>query len=139
MKRILGLDVGERRTGIAVSDPFGWTAQGVEVWRTVSREKDMDRIVHWAHEYDVAAVVIGLPLNMDGTKGPRAQWMEEFARELGERLPERDIILQDERLSTVQAQRSLIAGDMRREKRRTVVDKIAAVVILQRYLDARQG
>ncbi len=137
MSRILGLDVGERRTGIAVSDPFGWTAQGVEVWKSVSREADIERIVHWAQEYDAATVVIGLPLNMDGSRGPRAQWMEAFAQELGERLPDREIVLHDERLSTVQAERSLIAGGVRRAKRRTVIDKMAAVVILQSYLDAR--
>ncbi len=138
MKRILGLDVGERRTGIAVSDPLGWTAQGVEVWKSVSREADMDRIVHWAKEYNAGTIVVGWPLNMDGSEGPRAQWMTTFAEELREHLPDTEVVLQDERLSTVQAERNLIAGGMRRAKRRMVIDKMAAVVILQSYLDTKQ-
>ncbi len=134
--RILGIDVGTKRTGIAVSDPFGWTAQGVEVWRHVSNEKDLERVVALANEYDAERIVIGMPLNMDGSKGERALRTEKYASKLSELLPETEIILWDERLSTVMAERGLIEGNVSRDKRKKVIDKIAAVIILQSYLDS---
>ncbi|MCI5836575.1 MAG: Holliday junction resolvase RuvX [Veillonellaceae bacterium] len=137
MKRVLGLDIGTKRIGIAVSDPLGWTAQGVETWQHVSRAADFDRIAHWVATYEAATVVIGMPRNMDGSKGPKALWTEEYAALLQERLPETEIVFWDERLSTVMAERSLLAADVSRSKRRKVIDKLAATVILQGYLDAR--
>lgn len=134
--RILGLDIGTKRTGIAVSDPFGWTAQGVEVWKHVSREKDLDRIVYWLSQYETNMVVVGMPKNMDGTKGERALWTEKYVTDLQEKVPDLRAIFWDERLSTVMAEKGLIEGNVRRDKRKTVIDKMAAVIILQGYLDS---
>lgn len=134
--RILGLDVGMKRTGIAVSDPFGWTAQGVEVWKHVSREADLARIAHWVAHYEASVVVVGMPRNMDGSKGERALWTERYAADLQALLPAAKIVFWDERLSTVMAEKGLIEGNMRREKRKHVIDKMAAVIILQGYLDS---
>ena len=136
MKRILGLDVGTKRTGIAVSDPLGLTAQAVETWEHVSRNADLERMVEWAHDYDAAKIVVGLPKNMNGTIGERAEKTQKFAARLQRLLPDTEIVFWDERLTTVAAQRSLLAGNVRRDKRRTVVDQLAAVLILQGYLNA---
>ena len=110
MKRILGLDVGTKRTGIAVSDPLGLTAQAVETWEHVSRNADLERMAEWAHHYDVAKIVVGLPKNMNGTLGERAEKTQKFAARLQRLLPETEIVFWDERLTTVAAQRSLLAG-----------------------------
>lgn len=134
--RVLGINIGTKRIGIAVSDPLGWTAQGVEVWKHVSREQDMARIIHWLHEYQAESIVIGMPKNMDGTKGEKALWTEKYAEDLQALIPDIKIILWDERLTTVIAQRGLIAANVRRDKRKQVVDKMAAVIILQGYLDS---
>lgn len=134
--RVLGIDIGTKRIGIAVSDPLGWTAQGVEVWKHVSREADMARIIHWLYEYQATTIVIGMPKNMDGTKGEKALWTEQFAAELQTLIPDTKVVLWDERLTTVIAQRGLIAANVRREKRKQVVDKMAAAIILQGYLDS---
>ena len=135
MKRCLGLDVGSATIGVAVSDPFGWTAQGVETIRRKSREADFARLAEIVKQYGAEIFVIGMPLNMDGTKGMRAERTEDFAKELLAAFPEIAQEFWDERLTTVMAERELIAADVSRKKRKQVIDKMAAVVILQGYLD----
>lgn len=134
--RILGLDYGDRKIGVAISDAFGWTAQGVEV---IDRKRTKDvgaRIVELIQELEVTEIVVGLPKNMNGSVGPRGQLSMEFAESLKEsvQLP---VHLWDERLTTVSAERTLIEADVSRKKRKLVVDKMAASLILQNYLDAK--
>lgn len=136
MKRVMGLDVGSKTIGVAVSDLMGWTAQGVEtVYWT---EPDFDEAVRLLQpiieQYGVLEVVVGLPKNMNGTIGPRGEASQAFATALTEAtgLP---TVLVDERLTTMQAERMLISADVSRKKRKAVIDKMAAVMILQNYLD----
>ncbi|MFY0543379.1 Holliday junction resolvase RuvX [Brevibacillus sp. H7] len=136
MKRILGLDVGDKTIGVAVSDEMGWTAQGVETIRRESKEKDIARLQQLISQFQVNEIVVGLPKNMNGTIGPRGESCQAFASLLAERtsLP---VHLWDERLTTMAAERMLIAADVSRQKRKKVIDKMAAVLILQGYLDAK--
>lgn len=134
--RILALDVGDRTIGIAVSDLLLLTAQGVEVIRRKTLEKDLIRLNELIAEYQIDTLVIGLPKNMNGTIGPRGELVQEFGRKLSEEFPSMTIKYWDERLSTVAAEKSLIAADVSRAKRRQVIDKMAAVFILQGYLDS---
>lgn len=139
MKRILGLDVGSKTVGVAVSDPFGWTAQGLEIIRiNEAKEKfGLDRLGEIINEYEVARVVIGLPKNMDGTIGERAEASIAYGELVIEQfnLP---VEYEDERLTTAQANRMMIEeGDLSRRKRKKVIDKIAAMMILQNYLDRK--
>lgn len=134
--RILGLDYGDRRIGVAVSDVFGWTAQGLEV---VERRRDgaeMQRIADLVREQEVEEIVVGLPKNMNGSIGPRGEICIEFADKLKEML-ELPVHLWDERLTTVSAERTLLEADVSRKKRKQVVDKMAASLILQNYLDSK--
>lgn len=135
--RIMALDVGSRTIGVACSDALYMTAQGVETIRRTSWAKDFERLSQLINDYEVEEIVVGMPRNMNGTKGERAEKTEEFVERLKEvtTLP---ITYWDERLSTVMAERSLIAADVSRRKRKAVIDKMAAVVILQGYLDRRQ-
>lgn len=135
--RILGLDVGSQTIGVAVSDPFGWTAQGVETIRHTTRENDFKRLGELVKEYGAELFVLGMPLNMNGTRGMRAERTEAFAAELKEAFPQIGQAFWDERLTTVMAQKELIAADVSRKKRKKVIDKMAAVAILQGYLDWR--
>ena len=139
MKRILGLDVGSKTVGVAVSDPFGWTAQGLEIIRiNEAKEKfGIDRLGEIIDEYEVDRVVIGLPKNMDGTIGERAEASLAYGELVIEtfNLP---VEYEDERLTTAQANRMMIEeGDVSRRKRKKVIDKIAAMMILQNYLDRK--
>ncbi len=134
--RILGLDVGTKTIGIALSDELGWTAQGIEtVRRDDDISKDFEKIAAIISEYQVEKVVVGLPKNMNGTIGPSGEACIEFAKKL-----EKEIgcstTLWDERLTTVAAERMLISADVSRKKRKKVIDKMAAVMILQGYLDS---
>ena len=133
----MGLDVGSQTIGVSVSDPFGWTAQGVETIRHTTREKDFKRLRELTDSYQVELFVIGMPLNMNGTKGMRAERTEDFAKELAAAFPDIPYTFWDERLTTVMAQKELIAADVSRKKRKKVIDKMAAVAILQGYLDWR--
>lgn len=133
--RVLGLDFGERTIGVAVSDPLGITAQGVEVIRRRGLERDLARLGEIAGEFGAGRVVVGLPRNMDGTLGPRARKSLEFAAAIREVL-RLDVDTWDERLSTVAAERALLEADLSRGKRRRVIDLTAAVLILQSYLDS---
>ncbi len=135
MKRCLGLDVGSATIGVSVSDPFGWTAQGVETIRRKSREADFARLAEIIKQYGAETFVIGMPLNMDSTKGMRAERTEDFAKALAEAFPQIGQEFWDERLTTVMAERELIAADVSRKKRKQVIDKMAAVAILQGYLN----
>lgn len=134
--RILALDVGDKTIGIAVCDELKLTAQGVEVIRRTSLAKDFKRLNELIADYQVGLVLVGLPKNMNGTIGPRGELVQEFAKDLAKAIPNIEIKFWDERLSTVAAQKSLIAADVSRAKRRQVIDKMAAVFILQGYLDS---
>ncbi|MEN6637402.1 MAG: Holliday junction resolvase RuvX [Clostridiaceae bacterium] len=136
MLRILAFDVGEKRIGVAVSDPLGITAQGIETYhRTDDLEQDVAHLIKLANGYKPVKIVFGLPRNMDGSYGFQAQITREFADEVLAKW-DGDHAFQDERLTTASARRVLIEADVSREKRKQVIDKVAAVVILQGYLDA---
>ncbi len=136
MKKVLGVDIGEKRIGIAVSDALGMTAQGVETYARKG-EGDAAYIADKAKSFGAELVVAGLPLNMNGSEGPAAQNVRAFMAEV-EALGLR-IHFQDERLTTVSAERMLIEADVSRKKRRQVVDKLAAVYILGAYLDTHRA
>jgi len=136
IKRYLGLDVGDRTIGIAVSDALGLTAQGVETIRRTSLRDDLARLKTLMDEYDTTSLVIGLPKNMDGTEGERCAIVKAFFEEVKKAVPESDAVFWDERLSTVAAAKSLISADVSRRKRKKVIDKMAAVFILQGFLDS---
>ena len=135
--RIMSLDVGSRTIGIACSDALLMTAQGIETIRRTSLEKDFNRLQELIAEYEVHELVVGMPKNMKGTKGERAEKTEEFVEKMKEVI-DLPVSYWDERLSTVMAERQLIAADVSRKKRKSVIDKMAAVVILQGYLDRLQ-
>ncbi|MBQ7264961.1 MAG: Holliday junction resolvase RuvX [Firmicutes bacterium] len=137
--RILGLDFGSTTTGVAVSDPFGWTAQGVEIIRRQDEDnlkKTIERIKEICKEYSCTQIVLGLPKNMNNTEGERAEKTRSFKKRL-EKEVKLPVILWDERLSTVAAERTLLEADISRKKRKKVIDKQAAVFILQGYLDSK--
>ncbi len=135
--RKMSLDVGTRTIGIAVSDLMGMIANGVETIRRTSEEKDYERIAQLIKEHEVDTLVVGYPKNMNGTIGERAQACEAMAHKLEDMFPEVKVVLWDERLSTVAAEKVLVDADMRRNKRKKIIDMMAAVVILQNYLDSK--
>lgn len=139
MGRILGLDVGDKTIGIALSDELHWTAQGVMTLRREGRKKDIPAIVEFAMTHDVEEIVIGLPKNMNDTIGERAEKTLKFSRQLGAQLPNIKITMWDERLTTVAANNALLEADVSRKKRKQVIDTVAAALILQGYLDARSA
>ncbi|BBB92895.1 MAG TPA: Holliday junction resolvase RuvX [Methylomusa anaerophila] len=134
--RILALDVGDKTIGVAVSDELKLTAQGVEVIRRAGIKKDFTRLRTLIEQFEIRLIIIGLPKNMNGTVGPQGELVEQFAEQLSAFVPQINIRLWDERLSTIAAEKSLIAADVSRAKRRQVIDKMAAVFILQGYLDS---
>jgi len=135
--RVLGLDFGSKTCGVAICDPLGWTAQGLE---TIVRKEEnklrrtLARIDELVKEYGVEPIVLGLPLNMDDTMGPRAEATLVFKEQV-ERRTGVPVVLWDERLTTVAAEDVLIESGVRREDRKKYVDKVAATLILQGYLD----
>lgn len=138
VKRVLGLDVGARRIGVAVSDPLGITAQGLEtIWRK-NKRADWEQLGRVLAQYGVGEIVVGNPLHMSGDSGSQSGKMMQFAEELGHRfgLP---VHLRDERLTTSQAQRVLRETSMSGSKRGKVVDQMAAVLILQSFLESRSS
>ena len=135
--RIMALDVGSRTIGIACSDALLMTAQGIETIRRTSLENDFNRLRELISEYEVHELVVGMPKNMNGTKGDRAEKTEEFVEKM-KAVIDLPVTFWDERLSTAMAERQLIAADVSRKKRKGVIDKMAAVVILQGYLDRLQ-
>lgn len=136
--RIMGLDIGDKTIGVAVSDLMGLTAQGVTTIKRVGKKKDIEAIKQIIAEKQVNKIVSGLPKNMNGTVGPQGEKVQKFCELLKEEtnLP---IEFWDERLSTVAAERSLIEGNVRRENRKKVIDMLAAVIILQGYLDLHRN
>ena len=139
MKRILAFDVGDRRIGVAVSDALGITAQPVETYhRKGGAEKDAEYLLALAKRYAPCTLLFGLPRNMDGTYGEQAEKVKKFAQRLIDRW-DGDYAFYDERLTTMAAQRVLIDADISREKRKQVIDKMAAVVILQGYMESHRN
>ncbi len=136
--RVMGLDYGSKTVGVAISDPLGITAQGIE---TIERKDEnklrrtLARIEELAKEYEVETIVLGFPKNMNNTVGERAEKSLEFMAML-ERRTNLPVVMWDERLTTVEAERTLMESKVRREDRKKYVDKIAAVFILQGYLDS---
>lgn len=135
--RLLGLDFGKVRIGLALSDPLGWTAQPIETLRRVGDGRDAKAILAVAQSHDVSAIVIGLPLLMSGVEGEAAAAVRAFAARLAAGRPDLELVFWDERLSTAEAERIMIHADLSRKRRRERVDAVAAVLILQNYLDAR--
>jgi RNAse H-fold protein YqgF len=131
----MGLDYGDRKIGVAVSDAFRWTAQGVTVIERKGGGGEFERIAELAREHEVSEIVVGLPKNMNGTIGPRGEICIAFAEQIGQKL-DMPVHLWDERLTTVAAERTLLEADVSRKKRKLVVDKMAAALILQNYLDS---
>lgn len=136
--RIMGLDVGSRTVGVAISDALGWTAQGIETIQINEEEGEfgLERIKELVSEYAVTEFVVGFPKNMNNTVGPRGEASEHYKKLLEDtfQLP---VKLWDERLTTMAAERMLIEADVSRKKRKKVIDKMAAVMILQGYLDSK--
>ena len=138
--KILGLDVGSKTVGIAISDLMGWTAQGLDTLRINEEQDDLgiDQLVKIIKDNQVGTVVIGLPKNMNNSIGFRGEASIKYKETLQESIPSIDIVMWDERLSTMAAERSLLEADVSRQKRKKVIDKMAAVFILQGYLDSIQ-
>lgn len=136
--RVLGLDVGSRRIGIAVSDPLGVTAQGLETLQRKNKRTDFERLGKVILEYQVKEIVVGLPLRMSGMEGTQAEKMHDFADEIRKRfrLP---VHLWDERLTSAEANRLLRETDLSIEKRGKAVDRMAAVLILQGWMESRRS
>lgn len=137
MNRAMALDLGDRRVGIAMSDLMKMIANGYETYyRSGDESRDIEYIKRLVVDNNVDEVVIGLPINMDGTEGVRVEKSREFGQKLG-KIIDAKIFFEDERLTTVSAERVLIEGDVRRDKRKTVIDMVAATIILQAFLDKR--
>lgn len=136
--RIMGLDVGDKTIGVSVSDLMGLTAQGVKTIKRIGKKKDIEALKEIIKEREVNKIVSGLPKNMNGTLGPQGEKVMKFCQLLEE---ETGIKVEywDERLSTVAAERTLIQGNVRRENRKSVIDMVAAVIILQGYLDRQRN
>ena len=139
--RKIALDVGDVRIGVAVSDPLGITAQGLTVIERVGIRKDCDKIMDLIKEYECDVVVIGLNKRLHGSDTPQTEKVYEFKRMLENKMRSSKmghipIVFQDERLSTTEAEKILIEADVSRKERKKVIDKQAAVIILQRYLDS---
>ncbi|WP_125707214.1 Holliday junction resolvase RuvX [Companilactobacillus zhongbaensis] len=137
--RLLGLDVGSRTVGVAASDLLGWTAQGVEIIRINEANEDfgLDRLGEIINDKQATGIVIGLPKNMNNSEGPRAEKSREYGKMVTEKF-DLPVDFIDERLTTVQAERMLVdEANVSRSKRKKVIDKIAAEMILQNYLDAK--
>lgn len=135
--RIMGLDVGDRTIGVAVSDLMGITAQGVTTIRRESKKKDIEELKKLIKEHNVKYIVSGFPKNMNGTIGPQSEKVIKFCDILKEETG-MEIDYWDERLTTVSAEKMLIDGDVSRKNRKKVIDKLAAVLILQNYLDFKK-
>ena len=136
VRRVLGLDVGSKRIGIAISDPLGITAQGLETLQRRNKRLDLERLTKLVTDYAVAEIVVGFPLRMSGAEGTQAEKMHRFADELRERL-RLPVHLWDERLTSAEANRLLRQTEMSIKRRGQVVDQMAAVLILQSWMEHR--
>lgn len=134
MKRYIALDVGDSTIGVAVSDPLNITAQGIKTIRRVSYRKDFEELKSIIDEYAVTSIVVGLPKKLDGTIGIQAEKVQKFVKKMTYKF-EQEIIYEDERLTTLMAEKILISGNVSRKKRKEVIDKMAAVNILTTFLD----
>jgi len=139
MMRIMGLDVGSKTVGVAVSDALGWTAQGIETVKIDEENEEfgIERIRELVQQYGVTEFVVGFPKNMNNTIGPRGEASQAYANLLEDTFS-MPVTLWDERLTTMAAERLLIEADVRRKNRKKVIDKMAAVMILQGFLDRKQ-
>lgn len=138
MGRLLGLDIGEKRIGVAVSDPLMLTAQGLESYNRKSEDEDIHYLTHLIEDNDVDLIIAGLPRRLDGSIGSQAEYTREFAEKLAEAAG-KPIEYFDEWLTTAAATRTLLEADVSRKKRKKVVDKLAAVHILQGYMDRQSN
>lgn len=136
VRRVLGLDVGSKRIGIAISDPLGITAQGLETLQRQNKRLDFEKLAKLVADYEVAEIVVGFPLRMSGAEGIQAEKMQRFADELRERL-KLPVHLWDERLTSAEANRLLRETEMSIKRRGQVVDQMAAVLILQSWMEHR--
>ena len=132
--RILGLDIGSKTIGVAISDPLGWTAQGITTIRRSKKEQDLEEIKKICKEYSVETIVIGLPKNMNGSIGESGERVLEFSEQI-KSFTGLKVEMWDERLTTVAAHKAMLEADLSRGKRKKIVDKIASIYILQGYLD----
>ena len=137
--RILGLDVGSKTISVACSDALLMTAQGLETIKRQSKEKDIARLKDIVKEKEVHRIVVGKPRHMNGDNSENMAKIELFVDDLKKTMPAMDIVYWDERLTTVMAEQVLMEGGVRREKRKQYIDKMAAILILQNYLDAHGG
>ncbi|SKC69661.1 Holliday junction resolvase RuvX [Maledivibacter halophilus] len=136
--RLMGLDVGDKTIGVAVSDLLGLTAQGVETIKRTGNKVAINRLRELISEKNVTKLVVGLPKNMNGTLGPQGEKVLSFVDKIKDKI-DIEVVLWDERLTTVAAEKMLISADVSRKKRKKVIDKIAAVYILQGYLDSNKN
>jgi len=130
----MGLDVGDKTIGVAISDPLLITAQSLMTIRRESYKKDIDSLIEIINKYNIRKIVVGIPKNMNNTIGPQGEKVLDFVDKLKNKV-NIDIVLEDERLTTVQAEKLLIKSDVKRKNRKKVIDKVAATYILQSYLD----
>ncbi len=138
--RILGLDLGDKTVGVAVSDALGWTAQGLEIIRRNNpseHKQSLGRLAQIIDEYGVEEIVLGYPKNLDNSEGVRCEKTRVYKEYLEKRFPKIPVVLWDERFSTVAANNSMMAAGLSHDKRKSVIDKMAAVFILQGYLDSK--
>ena len=134
LMRIMGLDIGTHTIGVAISDELGITAQGLKTLRRKSMDEDFKEIAGIIRQFEIEIIVVGLPKNMDGTLGRQAEIVLKWMKVLTDKIPI-PVVTWDERLSTVGASKVLLEADLSRRKRKKVIDKVAAVLILQGYLD----
>ncbi len=137
-ERLMALDVGEKRIGIAISDPLGLTAQGLEVYTRLNSKTDFQYLTNLFQKHQCTGLVIGLPRHMNGDLGPEAKRITKFGNKLAG-LCKVDPIYWDERLTTVQAEKALLEGGLSRRRRRQVIDQLAAVLLLDNYLSFRKS
>jgi putative holliday junction resolvase len=135
--RILALDYGTKRIGVALSDELGWTAQPLETFERRTLDRDLTHIASLVSTHEVGQVVLGFPLQLDGREGPAVQAMRAFATQLEQRLSV-PLVLWDERMTTKAAEDLLIAADVSRKKRKGAIDRVAAAILLQSYLASRE-
>lgn len=136
--RVLCLDVGSKTIGVAMSDPMGWIAQGIKTIRRGPTDADCRDLKKMIEENEVLKIIVGLPLNMNGSEGPQVSNIRRFVEEMQKVIPDIPVEFWDERLSTVAAERSLLEADLSRAKRKEVINHMAAVFVLQGYLDAQR-
>ncbi|WP_029453355.1 Holliday junction resolvase RuvX [Clostridium algidicarnis] len=132
--RILGLDMGTKTIGVAISDPLGYTAQGITTIRRKNKKSDLEELRTICEEYGVETIVVGLPKNMNGSIGPQGESILSFTEHIKKAL-NLPIEMWDERLTTVAAEKAMLEADLSRAKRKKIIDKVAATYILQGYLD----